>query len=176
MNNPEEIPIVFRNLLEKCVGDLHQGATVLKGRIKDDMGRGLPLSASSLAQEAQRVLDHVEKIRYTNDLYNVPPLPPTAAELCKRYIVLANQFQTEIVKRLADIAAPEEQTAEPQVGVIEKLRQKLEWFVPGEAIEVAEEIELGIGSIQEVAPELIPILEQIIEEANALLLEINKLA
>jgi hypothetical protein len=168
-----DIPIVFTVLLEKCVSDLYQGATVLLSRIQEDMGNGHPLSASSLAQSARHLLEHVERLRYTKALFHVPPLPPTAARLSTRYNGLQNRFRDEIVSPLIAIAIPEDDSPAAQKGLLDKLRQKLAAFVPGEVIDAAEEAELRVSLH---LTDFVSHLEEIIKEARLLLVEINQIA
>src|SRR5438128_1896363 len=101
----EHIPIVFRCLLEKCVVDFREGAVELHSRIPHEWGKGVYLSASSLAQIAHVRLEHVQRIRCTKELFKfLPNLSAEELKICADYTGLEKRFQEEVIDCLIGIA------------------------------------------------------------------------
>jgi hypothetical protein len=167
MEPPESYHVVYRILLTACIDGLDGGSRVLRGSIISDDGLDPKSSASSLAQDATRVLQHVGKIRYTKEFYN-SKITEQMQPLCHRYVKLENLFNDKIVKRLIDIATVRKDPDEPQKST-GKLANLIEWILGSDADQALQEADqVTSGRISEIAPDLQATLEEIIQEAHLL--------
>ena len=161
MNPSEHYVTIFTVILLTCANDLAKGAKVLKGSIEGDKGTGMRLSASSLAQEAQRIIDHLEKLRYTKEQFAAHKQDSRLQRFCARFVAMEKRFGEEVVQRLIDKAYPT---------LLDKARFFAASLIPSVG-GVAEE--WTSGQIKLEAPNLVPALEEIAQHAEQLAAEIR---